>query len=214
MESPKKVLKTSTPKDFSKELTIHDNLSFMSCKKSELIKASRTNREKKSFQQLLCIGLLSHYVSLVIKLPIKKSHITMEFIKVKNIHFKNGESFEVEDFIIKRCNEIYNNDITNGIPLKTAQRRLEVNKKIETIHFLQDLLLDYGYFFTLATEKGKKSTNKLTYITEVFKDGKCIFSKDQLLPYIKSLKYTLKSKVMNHCGYFKIESPLDLNNVK
>ncbi|EDR30239.1 hypothetical protein EDI_284060 [Entamoeba dispar SAW760] len=214
MESPEKALEMYSQKNFSKDITISDSLSSISRRKLELIKASRTNREKKSFQQLLCIGLLSQHVSLVIKLPIKKSHVTMEFIKVKNIHFKNGEDLEIENFIIKRCNEIYNYDIANGIPLKTAQRRLEVNKKIETIHFLQDILLDYGYFFTLATEKGKKSTNKLNYITEVFKNGKCILSKDQLLPYINSLRSTVKSKVMNHHGYFKVESPLNPNNAE
>ena len=95
-------------------------------------------------QQGILIGILSTRYSITIAQPKKKSVVAKPFLKILKIQ-NNSEIYEVDNFVLNKVKETFNNDIANGVSSKTATRRFEVNKITEQLHFLIDLVKRNGY---------------------------------------------------------------------
>ena len=79
--------------------------------------------------------------------------------KIESIGFPNG-LLEVNDFVKTRSKRRYEIDVENGIPRKTAIRRLTQYKIMENQHLLCDLLFEFGYLFESQFSSG---TTQPTY---------------------------------------------------
>ncbi|ELP83480.1 hypothetical protein EIN_376550 [Entamoeba invadens IP1] len=151
-------------------------------KRVPVLKASREQRNLQTLQQCLCICLLSEFADITIKQPAKKSTVTQQYMRMKSIDFGDGELIVLKDYLKKRCIEHKNDDIARGVPVKTAVRRFQNNKKIELLHLLIDLLIVRGgYEFDSKYTEGKSGTNKQEFIKSVLRDDVVVISKDVII---------------------------------
>ena len=102
------------------------------------------HRNYQVFQQSILLTLLNKFASITIKREKKKSNTTLPFFTIHSITFINNDKLDFDNFIHKRCSEMKEYDITNGINMKTATRRYKTNRITEVIHTLIDLLRIYG----------------------------------------------------------------------
>ena len=125
--------------------------------KSKQTKEIPDNIKRKTFknvrnyivdQQAVFIALINQYATISISRPAKKSKLTQQRIKVERIEFNEKDFIEVNAFVKTRSNEKYENDLENGIPRKTAIRRLTQYKILENQHLLSDVLFQLGYRFS------------------------------------------------------------------
>ena len=171
-------------KVYDSYLTHLDDSDSSGSKNITVLKSLRKNRDMKSIQQALCIGLLSKHCKIVFKQPSRKAIFTLQYLSVQNIQFSQTDIVDVEDFVKRRSSEKYQYDLLHNVPEKTAKRRYEVGKKAEQIHFLQDILKEFGYRFQIHQPKGKNQNRKLSQITAVFgPDGTLLMNEKQIVEF-------------------------------
>ncbi|ELP87111.1 hypothetical protein EIN_495860 [Entamoeba invadens IP1] len=130
--------------------------------------------------EAVLISLLSRHCIVEISKPNKKSSVTSQFIKVTEIDFDNGDTINVSDLIELRCFERRDFEVQKKVEVKTATRRIQSYKRIETLHLLIDLLREFGYSFESRFVEGKKGVLKLENVTSVFYGQKRILDSKQI----------------------------------
>lgn len=145
----------------NKELFSFDSSSLKEFKTSFYTRQyQKTNEQFKSqhyvLQQTLLIALINKYFSIELKRPLKKATILSQFIQIIKLT-NEKESIEFSELVENRCNELYREDISNGISIKTAKRRMQLNRKIESIHLLEDILYLSGEQLQLTCRLPKHS---------------------------------------------------------
>ena len=130
-------------------------------------------------QQAVFVALLNKYAAITISRPIKKSTMTQQRIKIESISFPK-ETIDINDLVKQRSFTLYENDLKNGIPHKTAIRRLTQYKIMENQHLLSDILFEIGFRFTTYFTLGKNNTPKTEIVSSISKDG-LLFTKPKII---------------------------------
>ncbi|ELP89597.1 hypothetical protein EIN_525920 [Entamoeba invadens IP1] len=177
----------------------HDTKQKVPCKY-----ASRRLRDYQTSQQGTFIGLLNNYCDITFIKPPKKAVLTHQFVKIKKISFSSKDVIVLEDFLQKRCGEHKDGDLDRGCSEKTANRRFQTNKKIETLHLLYDILGEFGFFCEVNATKGKKETMKLQNVENVFYQEKYLMGIEEI--------YTVGFKVNDYlCNLIENKDEITLN---
>ena len=95
------------------------------------------NRQFRNYQvcqQCLLLGLLNQYGEIHISKAKKKTNVTLPFLTIEKIIFKQNDEIEINKIIKQRCLEQKEFYLKSGIPLKTVERRMK-NNKIISINF-------------------------------------------------------------------------------
>lgn len=166
------------------------------------VKKNKTSREIRNFQtvqQAVLIGLLNQFSDIIFKQPAKKSVTTQQYMRIKSIIFTEEDTVSFAEFLKRRCLEHYNWDITHDVPLKTAKRRYQTNKKTDGLHLMMDILSELGFVFHTKMTEGKSGTVKLENIIEVTRHGKCIVHPSSFIDIGKQIN-TILSTRMNNAG--------------
>ena len=109
-------------KVFDNNLTRLEDSDSSNPKNITVLKSLRKNRDMKSIQQSLCIGLLSKHCKIIFKEPPRKAVYTLQYLAIQSIHFGQKDMIDVEEFVKRRSLERYNFDLKSGVPEKTARR--------------------------------------------------------------------------------------------
>lgn len=147
-------------------------------------------------QQAVFVALLNQYATVTISRPAKKSKLTQQRIKVESISFNTNDIIEVNNFVKKRSNQMYQHDLDVGIPRKTAIRRLTQYKILENQHLLSDILFHLGYRFTTYFTVGKNNTPKREIVDEIYLNNKLMYNKLSIISYGNCINEYLCSKLM------------------
>ncbi|EMS13820.1 TATA-binding protein-associated phosphoprotein, putative [Entamoeba histolytica HM-3:IMSS] len=107
------------------------------------------------YQQGVLLVLLNNHFEITLQIPTKRSVVTHQYFKINELR-RGNDSIKVEEYVEQRCKEKYLQDISNGIPEKTARRRYDTNKITEQLHLLIDLSTEFGYRFVSKRTSGKK----------------------------------------------------------
>ena len=134
---------------------------------------SREYLNSQTFQQAVFICLLNQHCEIKVVKPIKRSVVTDQFIRIHSIVYFDEEIL-FEDLVDKRCQEIKNDEIKDGASEKTATRRYQTYRRIETNHLLMDMLYIIGYDMDLRMTEGKKGIVKLENCISIAKDNTII----------------------------------------
>ena len=137
-------------------------------------------RNYQAEQQAVLIGLLNQQCDITLVKPFKKSVVSKQFQWIESIEFSNGDTVELDKLIENRCNMLRSNDLNEGVMKKTAKRRYENNKYVESLHYLRDMLLELGYFFNTVYSVGEHGRITTETIDEIFKDGKLLMDKKSI----------------------------------
>ena len=130
-------------------------------------------RNYQSYQQALLIALLNKNSNIRFKQNIY-GRSSDNFLRLDRISFSPYDEINIEQFLKSRAKDLYDQDIINGVPEKTATRRVQLNRRIESSHLCMDLLREFGYTFEVSEHKGKHDSKKLDYIKRVFFEGKTL----------------------------------------
>ncbi|BFU19190.1 hypothetical protein, conserved [Entamoeba histolytica] len=138
-------------------------------------------RNYQALQEAFFIGLLNQFATITICKPSKKTTVTIQFIKIQSIQLERQyDEIPFSSFIAERCKKRKSNDIKLGVPEKTAQRRFENNKFSEALHFLVDILSEFGYFFQVSRTIGKNGTPTVETVHSVYYNNKMKYSKKDI----------------------------------
>ncbi|GAB1221536.1 hypothetical protein ENUP19_0082G0065 [Entamoeba nuttalli] len=137
-------------------------------------------RNYKVYEQSIFLALLNQYFDITLRLPIKQAKVFEQILVIDSIS-REEDYVDVVCFIDKRCSERYNFDLTHGVSKKTCQRRFETNKLTESLHFLSDVIAEFGYVLERRNTKGKKGTLKCDLIDKIFLNDKLLFNKDDII---------------------------------
>ena len=162
-----------------------------------MLKTFKRNRNYQAEQQAILLLLLNQYFDITIKKPQKTKCECQQFFKI--IHMTNGEDeVEVNTLIEKRCDEIAQKDIENGINAKTATRRKIVNRHVETLHLLNDMLSMKGCIFNCKMTTGNHGVVKDTIVSLKF--GDWTLTKDQISLFGKQINEFLSDLIKQEKG--------------
>ena len=114
---------------------------------------------KNIFEICFLLKLLNNEYDLELKKPSKQSNQTLQFLRLKAIHFEN-ESIDIEEFLKRRCEEFKTEESKNGIKQQTIDRRTRRFKDIDYKHLLIDILEQLAYSFELCVTRSPKRLNK------------------------------------------------------
>ncbi|EAL50305.2 hypothetical protein EHI8A_071980 [Entamoeba histolytica HM-1:IMSS-B] len=104
--------------------------------------------------QAILIALLTQFSTVSVGRPHRISHLTKQFIKIKKIVFSDqNDSIDVLQYIQTRSKEQAQYEFKVGnTTKKTAKRRIQPTKRREAMRFLQDILIEFGYFVEVEIE--------------------------------------------------------------
>ncbi|ELP92127.1 hypothetical protein EIN_380740 [Entamoeba invadens IP1] len=127
-------------------------------------------RNYQAEQQAILLGLLNQSSEIVISKPPKKTSSTLQFLNIKSITFNNQQTINFDELIMRRREEKILAEMNNGIPEKTAVRRMDNFKFTECLHALTDLLFLSGYLFNVKQSTGKNNDKYDTLLSIYFKN--------------------------------------------
>ncbi|ELP86904.1 hypothetical protein EIN_445410 [Entamoeba invadens IP1] len=119
----------------------------------------RNIRNYQVYEQGVMLALLNSMFDITIKQPLKKANVFEQIVRIQSIVVEN-DVIDIEEFCDQRCKERFALDLKNGVPMKTAKRRIETNRVNEMLFVLADFLTEYSFEFTTKVVNGKKKTLK------------------------------------------------------
>ena len=162
-----------------------------------MFKTFKRNRNYQCEQQAVLLLLLNQYFDITIKKPQKTKCESQPFFKI--IQMVNGDDVvEVNALIEKRCEEIAQKDVENGINEKTANRRKIVNRHVETLHLLNDILSMKGCIFNSKMTTGNHGVVKETIHSLQFGDWS--LNKEQISSYGRQMNVFLSELIQQEKG--------------
>ncbi|EDR28471.1 hypothetical protein EDI_315750 [Entamoeba dispar SAW760] len=139
-------------------------------------------REKRNYQvaqQSIFLALLNDYFEIELLPPIKRSNVATQLLRINRL--VHGEDSILFNLVVEhRCNDLFQKDIENGVPIKTAMRRMETYKISEGLHLLIDLLFELGYIFVSRVTKGAQGSQRIETVKEIWRNGKVILEKSDI----------------------------------
>ncbi|KAL7719659.1 Uncharacterized protein QTN25_003357 [Entamoeba marina] len=101
-------------------------------------------RNYQAQQEGIFIVLLNQEYDITIEAPQKKSVVSLNYLRIHSVSNSN-ETIEFGNVLMRKLKEMYDEDLVNMIPEKTASRRFEINRIAESIHLQMSMLKKFGY---------------------------------------------------------------------
>ena len=140
----------------------------------------REIRNYQSQQECIYMAMLNKQFDIVFVSHKKPGLITIPFFRILRL-VNDRETIGFKELIERRITERLNDEIANGSTTKTANRRCENYRLVDTLHMLNDILEIQGYSFDSHLSTGKKGTLKAESIYGVYDlDGNYIFDQDDI----------------------------------
>ncbi|EDR30001.1 hypothetical protein EDI_190600 [Entamoeba dispar SAW760] len=119
----------------------------------------REIRNYQSEQESVLLALLNKFYDITFTAHKKQSLVTVPFFRILTL---DGpvDSIQFKELIERRITERLNAEVANGSSLKTALRRCENYRIVDSLHILTDILEVLGYNFSTHLSTGKKGTLK------------------------------------------------------
>ncbi|KAL7714117.1 Uncharacterized protein QTN25_008386 [Entamoeba marina] len=114
-----------------------------------------TLRNLQTQQQAVMLGFLNLCYDIHIDHPTKRSVVTLPFLKVSKL-INGNEVIHFSELVEKTIQNIYENELTNGVKKKTATRRLETNRIVEHLQLLINFLSETNVCQIQTSKTGKK----------------------------------------------------------
>ncbi|ELP92195.1 hypothetical protein EIN_381720 [Entamoeba invadens IP1] len=118
----------------------------------------REIRNYQSEQECVLLALLNQFYGLTFTPHKKQTLVTVPFFRILTI--KDKDTIYFKELIERRINERLNAEVVEGSSLKTALRRCENYRIVDTIHILADMLELKGFDFDVHLSTGKRGTLK------------------------------------------------------
>ena len=142
----------------------------------------RLLRNYQAYQQSVFVFILLNFCSIKFSKATKRSSSTRQFLVIKELLFDN-ETIDVVSFIEKRCEEKMLIEEKRCVSKKTAQRRIDNYKFTENLHYLLDILQQFGYFYNFRSSQGKNGIEKSDTALELFRYNRIIFNQQEIALY-------------------------------
>ncbi|ELP87930.1 hypothetical protein EIN_275170 [Entamoeba invadens IP1] len=132
--------------------------------KQKDVNAFKELRDSQAIQQGVLIGVLNQFYDVVIKVPKKKSKVSLTFLTVSSVKDDLRE-ISIEEKVERSVEEMKQTDINSGVSTKTALRRQEVNRISEQLDSLIQLCEENGIKISKANIQTKNSKDKIVSVT-------------------------------------------------
>ena len=165
-------------------------------KKQQISNSLRKERAKLTQEQILCIALLNEFFDIKLAHPMKHAVVTKQYMRVKALSHPPQE-YNMEQLLKMKCSDIYQSDIDSGVAKKTAQRRIQSNKKIEEIRFYRGLLEEQGYQFDFIAGYRVEGT-KIKAVSVVRRNGLVVMEYDQITNFCDEIHTYILSIMKEH----------------
>ncbi|ELP91607.1 hypothetical protein EIN_129870 [Entamoeba invadens IP1] len=137
----------------------------------------RETRNYRVYEQGVLLAILNRHFSITLVSPKKRSVVAKQFLTVRYLK-KQTDVVDVEDFIQRRLKEIQTNAIKLGTPEKTATRRGENTRIVESIHILIDIVRELGYRTESKVNEGRNGNVSTETIVTIYIDKKVLKKED------------------------------------
>ncbi|ELP93270.1 hypothetical protein EIN_056450 [Entamoeba invadens IP1] len=118
----------------------------------------REIRNYQSEQECVLLALLNQFYAITFTAHKKQTLVTVPFFRILTIEDKDPIYFK--ELIERRISERLNSEVAEGSSLKTALRRCENYRVVDTVHTLADMLELKGFDFDVHVSTGKRGTLK------------------------------------------------------
>ena len=132
-------------------------------------------RNYQAEQEGIFLALLNHEYTITLKVPQKKSVVSLNYFRIVSFVNENEKIF-FEDELKVKLKMMYDEDLSKGIKENTAVRRMEINKIAESIHYLIEMLKKRKIEMKMSV-MGKR--NSRSSVIEMDFDG-IIFDKNEI----------------------------------
>lgn len=140
----------------------------------------REIRNYQSQQEAIYLGLLNKTFDIVFIAHKKPGLVTIPFFRILRL-VNETETVGFKELIERRITERLEDEIAKGSTIKTANRRCENYRLVDTLHTLNDILEIQGYSFDSHVSTGKKGTLKAESIYGVYdQNGTYLFDQDDI----------------------------------
>ncbi|ELP93348.1 hypothetical protein EIN_057330 [Entamoeba invadens IP1] len=140
----------------------------------------REIRNYQSEQEAVLIGLLNMFYDVTFTAHKKQMLITVPFFRILTLE-NYGDPIFFRELIERRISERLNSEVAAGSSLKTALRRCENYRLVDTLHTLGDLLELLGFDFDVHVSTGKRGTLKAESIYGVVApNGDYLFGQEEI----------------------------------
>ncbi|ELP88339.1 hypothetical protein EIN_227520 [Entamoeba invadens IP1] len=164
-------------------------------KEEEIPRFKGKQIEAMNFQsdlQAIFIAILSKYTTISIGRPHRMSHMTKQFLKIKEIEFNRFDSINVLQFIQTRSKEQAQHEFATGnTSKKTAKRRIQPTKRREVMRLLQDFISELGFLVVVENETVEGYEGKVT----IYQNGSLLFNTQQIRDFGNQINQHLASSI-------------------
>ncbi|EKE42257.1 hypothetical protein ENUP19_0284G0040 [Entamoeba nuttalli] len=145
------------------------------------LQASRRAREYETQQQSMLLALLNKFCTVHITKQCKKAEVTHQFFRIKLIQFSIEDEINVERFLNTRTQERKQFEMRCGCTEKTSKRRMQINKKVELLHLLIDLLNEKGFTFRSRFTDQKMGSLQKETVLQIYYKNVFIFNHETII---------------------------------
>ena len=155
----------------------------------------RDTRNYQSQQECIYMALINRYFDISFIPHKKQSLVTVPFFRILKLN-NEEDMIGFKELIEQRIVSRMNDEVSHGIVQKTAMRRCENYRLVDTLHVLNDILEIKGFSFDSRLTTGKKGTLKAESIYGVYDTNNIfMFNQDdiarigtELATYISSIE--------------------------
>ncbi|EKE37412.1 hypothetical protein ENUP19_0194G0027 [Entamoeba nuttalli] len=168
------------------------------CKRGNSINA-RKEREFKNqlaFQHCLLIGVLNQFASIVLEKPGKQSKMTTTIPFVFSIII-DKTILNIKDLAEYQCSLIKKEEIQNGLPFKTVNRRYKKNISATIMNLVYDICYELGVNFISKLSKQSNKSVQIERIDKIYLNEQDIIPKENIMSFGRQINLYLLSLLSN-----------------
>ena len=136
----------------------------------KVIDLQNRTRSKLAIDQAILLAILNRHCDIIFQ-ETRKGKNSFDVLRIKSLSFPDGDEVNISEFLKKRANEFYIEDISNNIPEKTSIRRMQTNRRVEMMHLLLDIIECLGYTIISKKPERKNKVNQMDIIQYISNDN-------------------------------------------
>lgn len=177
----------------------------ISSDKRKEYEANKNNRKDyQIIEQAILVGLLNRIYGFDIVRTTKKSQLTMNNFRIRNIGV-GRDVVNIYDFAHDQCIYFYEKKATCNIKRQTVLKSFEKNRRMFVMNYLIDLAMESGFFFNFVkVNKFKKDSVNVDTFNAVYYHGKLLLSENDIIEKGKLINQYLLNR-LNHAFTLKLE---------